>query len=358
MVLHILQNEKPSRGVIGDCRDYCPAEEHPFIVFGGPYSYTFDDFQNVDIFRVDLRDTLRLIRRMKRADSIRFHGLFSFVLICILAFDRLIGAKATWDIYGDDLYCLTKPKKKLSNRLHLWVRRKAYSNLRRICTNVRGDYELACKLLNKRFEYGMHRYSPSYVSGIRPYLEYSCPHDGLNILIGNSATASNHHREALAALEKYKNEEIRVYVPLSYGDKAYAGEITEYGKGLFGEKFVPMTDFMPKDDYFRFLMSIDVAVFANDRQQAMGNIVALLLAGKKLYMRDDTTMWESLHDDYNIRISRYSELATASFDELKRVDFSPEAQKKAVEEMTDGELFRQSYVQEMSESQRIIRRNG
>ena len=40
----------------------------------------------------------------------------------------------------------------------------------------------------------------------------------INILIGNSATETNNHIEVLDLLSKFKNEDIKIYVPLSYGD--------------------------------------------------------------------------------------------------------------------------------------------
>ena len=342
MILHIIQNEKYTANTIRNNRGAFSADEHPFVVFGGPFRYSYDDFENVAVFRVCLRDTLRLIRLMKKAERIHFHGLFSFVLLCILAFDRKLGEKAVWSILGDDLYCLTRPKDSLANRLHLAIRRRACRNIKKVRTNIRGDYELACQLMGKEYVYLPSRYNPGLITDIRPYVGQRVPHTSLNILVGNSATPTNRHTEVFALLKKYADRDIKVFVALSYGDEQYRESVIEQGKKIFGDKFYPLTTFVSKDEYARFLTSIDVGIFANDRQQAMGNIVALLYAGKKLYMRDDTTMWQSLHDDYHLHISPYSELETASFDELGAIDFDQRAQRQAIEEMTDADLYAQS----------------
>jgi len=63
------------------------------------------------------------------------------------------------------------------------------------------------------------------------------------------------------------------------------------GAKLFGDKFSPLLDFMPFENYMELLGKIDVAVFAHKRQQAMGNIVTLLGLGKKIYMRSNVTSW-------------------------------------------------------------------
>ena len=65
-------------------------------------------------------------------------------------------------------------------------------------------------------------------------------HGTIKILLGNSATESNQHKEAFELLEKYKNKNIKIYVPLSYGPEKYADEIEQLGMHIFGEKFIPM----------------------------------------------------------------------------------------------------------------------
>lgn len=47
------------------------------------------------------------------------------------------------------------------------------------------------------------------------------------------------------------------------------------GKELFGEKFIPLTEFMTFEKYLEFLGSIDIAIFAHKRQQAMGNTITI-----------------------------------------------------------------------------------
>ena len=39
---------------------------------------------------------------------------------------------------------------------------------------------------------------------------------------------------------------------------------------------------------------MDIGIFFNDRQQALGNIYALLGMGKKIFLRKDTSMWKGL----------------------------------------------------------------
>lgn len=53
-----------------------------------------------------------------------------------------------------------------------------------------------------------------------------------------------------------------------------------------------MTEYIDKDAYYEFLDDCDIGIFNNNRQQAMGNINAMLGMGKKVYIRSSTCMWD------------------------------------------------------------------
>lgn len=112
------------------------------------------------------------------------------------------------------------------------------------------------------------------------------------VLLGNSATKSNQHIEALNALSKFSDENIEIICPLSYGEQQYAHDVIQHGRRLFGDKFVPILTYMDVKEYCDLLNEIDVAVFYHNRQQGTGNIEILSYLGKKLYIRSDTTTWK------------------------------------------------------------------
>ena len=121
-------------------------------------------------------------------------------------------------------------------------------------------------------------------------------HSGINIQIGNSAETTNNHFYLFDKLLQYKDSDIRIYAPLSYANHSYAKRVIERGKELFGDKFIPMTEFLPYDKYLEFLGNIDIVMFGHRRQQALGNTVVLLGLGKKVYMRDDISPWQFFVD--------------------------------------------------------------
>jgi hypothetical protein len=50
-----------------------------------------------------------------------------------------------------------------------------------------------------------------------------------------------------------------------------------------------MTEFLPLERYIEFLKKIDIGYFANNRQQAAGNMTKLLGFGKKVYAPQNLT---------------------------------------------------------------------
>ena len=141
------------------------------------------------------------------------------------------------------------------------------------------------------------------------------------ILVGNAAYPENQHKEAFEIIRDMKQREgfegirVEAVVPLSYGDDAYKEEVMRFGREILGDSFVPVTDYMAKPDYIRFIASCDMAIFNNNRQQALGNICIMMNLGRKVFIRDDTPMWDYFlgrgYYVYNIK-----DFKTASPEEL------------------------------------------
>lgn len=116
----------------------------------------------------------------------------------------------------------------------------------------------------------------------------------LKILVGNSATKTNRHNEVFEILEKYKDQNIEIIVPLNYGDQDYKDDIIKLGNTIFGYKFKPIINFLNFEEYKDLLTNIDIAIFNNNRQQAGANIKLLIGYGKKVYISKENTFYKEL----------------------------------------------------------------
>lgn len=262
-------------------------EEHRFIVYGDVTEGEFSKGQGVIYLPHLLRAIRPLTAELRDARKVIIHGMFSSHLMYILMLQPWVLKKCYWTIWGGDLYVHQAEQKDWRWKKNEWVRQFVISRLGHFITHIRGDYELAQKWYGAKgvwhecFMYPSNLYHEPSIKDV--------PHDGINILLGNSSDPSNNHIEALEKLRPYAAENVQVFCPLSYGNAEHAKKVADYGKNIFGDKFIPLLDFMQFDDYKKLLSKIDIAIFNHDRQQAMGNTNTLLGMGKKVYMRSNIT---------------------------------------------------------------------
>lgn len=234
------------------------------------------------------------IFRMHLADKVILHGLFDIKLVIILFFAPWLLKKCYWIILGGDLYTYTLGEKNNIWHKNEFFRRPAIKNMGHLVSYIEGDVRLARQWYGAK---GKYHECVMYPSNL--YKEYRVPAKQgttINIQVGNSATATNNHIEVFDKLLPFREQDIAIYAPLSYGDDEYAQKVIKQGHALFGDKFKPLTKFMPFEEYLAFLGSIDIAIFNHKRQQAMGNTITLLGLGKTVYLRNDTTQWQFFKD--------------------------------------------------------------
>lgn len=115
---------------------------------------------------------------------------------------------------------------------------------------------------------------------------------GNSILLGNSDTLTNNHFEAIDKLAELNLGDAKVYCPLSYEKGQYAEDVALYGKQKLKSNFIPLLEFLPKEEYEKTLGAVSIAIMNHNRSQALGNILALLYSGVKLYMSEDSTLFQ------------------------------------------------------------------
>jgi len=118
--------------------------------------------------------------------------------------------------------------------------------------------------------------------------------DAKNILVGNSATPTNNHLEIFILLKKVVKKDVKIIVPLSYGDLEYREKVLKIGNEMFGDNFQPLVGFLVLSDYLKILEGCQYVVMNHIRQQGRGNILMALYAGKKVFLRKESIIYEHL----------------------------------------------------------------
>jgi dTDP-N-acetylfucosamine:lipid II N-acetylfucosaminyltransferase len=340
--IHIFPNEKFIEPFISFMGENFDTTQHLFIYLEGKDKKDFPIKNRKNSFIVNninkfIKNVFYIRKFFIDADKIFIHGLYKWYFVLFLSFHKKLLFKLYWIMWGSDLYQYYNRNNNILNRVFEIPRSIVIKNIGNFVTYIKGDYELAEKWYSAKGKYHECFMYPSNL-----YKEYDLrksiiiENQAVNIQLGNSADPTNHHIEILNKLLQYKNEDIKIFVPLSYGDKEYAQSVIAKGKEFFGEKFVALTDFMSFDKYLEFLGDIDIAIFAHKRQQAMGNKITLLGLGKKVYMRSDITPWQ-LFNDIDVKVFDVDDIEVNFIDE----ETKKENQQKIKEYFSEENYLKQ-----------------
>lgn len=160
------------------------------------------------------------------------------------------------------------------------------------CSQIKGDYDLIMAAVpNLKMEHKFFAYR-----GVNNKNEVSVSekgeHQKIKLLVGNSANPTNNHIDVLNLLKSFDSKIDTITCPLSYaGSKEYIAKVIEYGKNTFGDKFIPLIDFLAFDKYQLLMENINVAVFYHTRQQGYSNTMMMLEQNKKILMNPSSTLY-------------------------------------------------------------------
>lgn len=319
-IIHIFPFEKFTQPFIKFLNKNFNDREHIFIIYYKNSIYYDEEIsknKNVIVVKNKFQLLKYISKYSFKADKIIFHSLFitNIILLFICLFPSLL-KKTNWIIWGGDLYSNLNDKNK--RNIGVKVRNKFITNIGEIGYLVKKDYNLVREFYKTKAKAKLAVYLlPTNIQLLKKYEEINIKDSKtFNIQIGNSATESNNHKEIIDMLEKYRLENIQVFIPLSYGDEKYANEISKYAFEKLGEKAIPMLELMTPDQYAKYLNKIDIAIFNNNRQQALGNIFAISYLKGKIYMKSDTTMWEDLVCDQGYKFNDVKEIKYMSYHEF------------------------------------------
>jgi dTDP-N-acetylfucosamine:lipid II N-acetylfucosaminyltransferase len=300
MILHLIPLEKFTVDYVKKIFELFDQKQHKFLVYGEEKKeYRLEEIKDEDM--VEFIPTLATMGQLfaelvSKSKIIVCHSLFlkTIDLYILNRTSKKYNRKTCWVIWGKDLYedyeksqgvtayLLVKPV------IKEYLRRSLIENMHTFVTA--GDYEA----LVERYDIKPNSIvcSAQYTYTLLPII-HNPQNDKIQVMVGHSATETCRHIETFQKLKKYTGK-VRIFCPLSYPrDEEYIQKVIAEGRKLFGNDFVPMTDFMQYNEYVRFLNTIDIGVFNNSRQQGMGNITNLLYLGKKVYLSNDNTIRKS-----------------------------------------------------------------
>lgn len=322
MIVHLVAREKFTDEYIQYMETVFTDIESSYITVEGEYPLSKGD--NITIIRSwdDLIKTK--LNTLKQAEKIVVSGVFiTSKAILLLEFYGL-AHKTYLFFWGGDFYQFASTNNNIKSTIKRIIYYQLFNHSAGLIFLIDGEYEKFKEIThisNRHFVAPM----PGYPGKSIDFEKYRANNwqtmnddkqqRSLRIIVGNSATETNRHIEVFELLSRFQDNVYEVFCPLSYGDERYRDNVIEIGKQMLGNQFHPILDYMDKEDYVEFISKMDVGIFNNDRQQAMGNINMLLNMGKKVYLQVGTSMWNN-YIQRGYRVFNIIELKTCSLEEF------------------------------------------
>jgi len=271
-----------------------------------------------------IKNYFKAIRMIKNSDKVILHG-FGAILPWYFPLYYVGIKKSSWVIWGWDLYHYKVKEKNPILKIMWWLRDILLNEIPEIIRYIREEFILAKEAYNINPDYKFAFY-PNPLNF--EMLDRAKDNKGnsnnkinkkIRILVGNSASPTNNHIDIFEKLCRFKKKDIKLIVPLSYGNMKYAEKVKKVGEDFFGEKFIPLNKKLSPEKYSEVLSSVDVCVMNHNRQQGMGNIKALLYLGKKVYIRYGYPHQKFLSNN-NIKVFNTDDILKESFEEVVHMD--------------------------------------
>lgn len=159
------------------------------------------------------------------------------------------------------------------------------------------DYELYTQYFGDKVKYKMFGYVCSERKDNNVQDVFKFPIKKKVVLINHQASVTGNHFTLMKKLKGIDTKgEFDVYMPLSYGSANMRKVCLKMGERMFGNKFKPILDYLPREEYFDIINKSQVALFGQKRQEATGNIGRLLIVGTKVFMREENPMFAYYKD--------------------------------------------------------------
>ena len=325
MIIHILTRDKFANGYIRFMILQFKELDHVFFTRKDATGlYKIVPPAGCELHEIDgIREIVskdEYLEMCQKAEKLVISGVFGICDIDGLQglIEKKMLHKTYFHFWGGDFYCYRERQDSTNSFVRRFLLFYAFREAAGLIFLIDGEYEkfkTITGISNRHFVAPMPGDPDKRVDFAALRNQFIKNDDVVNIIVGNSATPTNHHEEVFYMLQHYANCNIKIYSPLSYGNVKYGETISELGNKMFGDKFKPIFDFMDIDEYLKFLTKMDIGIFYNDRQQAMGNISSLLKLGKKLFLRTKTSMWANfLNKGYKVYDAGV--LGDLSFEEL------------------------------------------
>lgn len=264
------------------------------------------------------RNILRLLLTIGPQDLLILHSGRSNDVILALCATPWLWHRSAMICFGGEVRIWTRiaAARDIASRLYRLSQRTVLKRLRAICTLTPAEYVPIRALFPGADNYrrAFMSTSPSAVPALAPRVASAA--GTLRVLLNQSADAGGRHREALEWLSAFRDQNVHVTCPVSFGSRQEAESVIEAGRAILGPKFSWIETKMPYERYRELLReNVDVLVLNHVCQAALGHLYMFLCDGKVAYIRRETPV-RGLLGDLGIAVRCTNEIPTLTYQEF------------------------------------------
>ncbi|WP_128896350.1 TDP-N-acetylfucosamine:lipid II N-acetylfucosaminyltransferase [Longirhabdus pacifica] len=309
--------------------DTFDSAEHLFIVGYEDIYNKYKMYDNVILIpKIMTKNYGKFLRYCNNAQFVFLHQNWFYDFIRLLITPIKIRKKYIWCVWGHDLYTNYGMTTGLKERTKMFLRK-----IGGLLINFESKYYKGIGIgfkydaleIKKRFKKNINIYLCPYRIGLDKEVveRIKSSNDtvyenksNIKIMIGHSAHSYLNHKKILKKLEKFKDENILISLPLVYGNQKYAQEVIQYSKSIFGEDKVEVLERrLSSVDYIKYLNSVDVAIMDQVQQSGLGNLYSLLFLNKKVYLNGDGVLSQAFFLE-GLYLNETSQIDRQSFEEF------------------------------------------
>lgn len=310
--------------LISDNKDIFEIDQHLFVT---PYEKVFCAFNeirkgnsklNIELYKTKELDGIQILNHYAPyATWIFVHCMFRITEAIFIK--RAYCKKIIWRSWGHDVsfsYQNGQYIKNFIKHLFEWYWKKKVKDFRGIgIANI-------VDIINIKEQYGNVDtfYMPYPLRESKEIIELiekkKNNSEFLNIMIGHSGYSEDRHIKIMQDLIHIKNEQIHIYLVLSYGKSDYISEVEKFAIENWGNKVTIIKKMLPYKEYVNLLNKIDVAILDSRRSYALGNISILLDLKKKIFLNRNGLLRKAFEIE-KIPFCYTDELRNMSYEELR-----------------------------------------
>jgi hypothetical protein len=314
-IAHIVVDDKFTDSAFEQFETVAPGKNTYFLITN---SKKIHHIKKTKIRKISANNCLdpQFIKHISKYSIIIFHSLTRFNQEIAINLEKY-PIKKIWIGMGYDYYDLIyKDETKLylpatlniltcekkyenifkQNNQREYLKKKAISTIDLFAPVLPDEYSIVRNVFPQKFrfpQYASWNYSKSS-SLFNNELQINKNSD--KILLGNSATPTNNHIDAIISFLKHFSRNKKIISPLSYGDTFYAELFSILAKKLIGNNFFALNNFIPYDQYTNILSDCNTAIMNHIRQQAAGNVYSMLYMGATVFLRKENLLYKACCD--------------------------------------------------------------